>query len=83
MKIVITVAVVWILVIELFPRGIITLFISEPQTVKFGVRFIRILCIATPFLGVGYMLTSVFQAAGRGKIAFLMSLLRKGPIDIP
>lgn len=82
MKVIISIAVLWILVIELFSKGIITLFIREPQTVEYGVRFIRILCIATPFLGVGYMLTSAFQAAGCGKKAFFMSLLRKGPIDI-
>jgi Na+-driven multidrug efflux pump len=68
---------------ELFTAPFVRLFIQDPQTVAYGVYFLRVMCISTPLMAVGFLVITLFQAAGAGKNATVLSLLRKGVVDIP
>lgn len=70
-------------VFESFPAGAIRLFIKDQATVDYGITFLRIQCLATPFMAVNFMTTSAFQASGQTKPALILTLVRKGILDIP
>jgi len=64
-------------------EGIVTLFIREQMTVEYGVRFMRIMILATPLMTVNILMNSMFQAVGNGRSSIILSLCRQGIINIP
>lgn len=63
---------------------LVAVFAGGNETVcAYGTGFLRLHCIAVPFAAVTYMLVSFFQAAGAKWRAFVLSIIRKGLIDIP
>lgn len=66
----------------LFPAQLVEIFIKDPATVQFGARFLRILCLAIPIYTLTFVVIAVFQAAGKGAEAFVLSILHKGTLDI-
>jgi len=79
----ITFCLLCIAVFESYPEGAIRLFIKDAATVGYGAVFLRIQCLATPFMAVNFMTTSAFQAAGQTKPALILTFVRKGILDIP
>ena len=69
--------------LELFAPTAVRFFISDAQTVAYGATFVRLRCLALPFITVEFMLIAVFQAIGGAKQAFILSLFRKGILDLP
>lgn len=68
----------------LFSRQLVGLFIQhESDSILYGVRFLRILCLGGPFSACAYAIISFFQAVGEGRKSFLLAILRKGILDIP
>jgi len=51
--------------------------------VELGARFLRIMCISTPFMAVSYILTGLFQATGRTGSSLTMTMFRKGIVELP
>jgi len=72
-----------VIVFEMFALYIITPFIKDPQTVEYGVRFLRIAVIGTPFMGYNILTTFNFQAVGKGAESIVISSCRQGVISIP
>ncbi len=68
---------------ELFAPFIIWLFIRNDETIALGTDFLRIACLATPFMGINSLMNTTFQAMGRGKESLLLSVCRQGLINIP
>ena len=68
---------------EIFAPGIVRIFIADETTISYGASFMRLHCMAMPFLSIIFLLTVLFQAAGQSRQAMVLSLLRKGAIDIP
>ena len=58
-------------------------FRGDTESLKYGARFLRILCLGGPFSACAYAAISFFQAVGRGMRSFLLAILRKGVLDIP
>lgn len=58
-------------------------FIDNVETVVYGQHFLRIICITCPAVSVTMMIISIFQATGQKKKPMILSLLRKGGLDIP
>lgn len=80
----VAVATVCTLLCLLFSRSLIGIFIqSGSDSLEYGARFLRILCLGAPFSACAYACISFFQAVGRGKKSFLLAILRKGILDIP
>ena len=68
---------------RLFARQLITFFINEPASVEFGTRFLSVLAFAAPLCALSYMANTIFQAAGKRRSSFILSIMRKGVVDIP
>lgn len=67
-----------------FSRPLVGLFIrTASESLEYGSRFLKILCIGAPFSSFAYTVISFFQATGRGGKSLILALMRKGILDIP
>ena len=55
---------------ELFAVPMITLFIEDTETVRYGINFLRIAILATPFMICNFQMSFTFQAMGKTPGAF-------------
>ncbi len=62
---------------------VVRFFIDDAQTIAYGQYFLKIICITCPAVSVIMMIISVFQATGQKTKPMILSLLRKGGLDIP
>lgn len=62
---------------------IVRSFIDNAATVEYGQRFQRIICITGPCIAVTLIIITVFQAIGQKVQPLVLSLLRKGGLDVP
>lgn len=76
-------ATLCIVVFEIFSGGLIHLFINDAETVQLGANFLRIACLATPFMITNFQMSYTFQAMGKGMEALILSSCRQGIINIP
>lgn len=58
-------------------------FINNDETVSYGKDFLKVICFTCPSTAVNFMIITVFQATKRKVQPLLLSLLRKGSLDIP
>ncbi len=76
-------AAVFILIYQFSAHGIIRLFIKDELTVEYGKSFLRIACLATPFMISNFQKIYCLQAMGKGKESLLLGLFRQGVFAIP
>lgn len=57
-------------------------FISDAETVQYGQSFLKIICLACPTTAVNFMVITIFQAIGKTVQPLVLSLLRKGSLDV-
>lgn len=77
------VAGICILIFELFAPQITWIFIKDQTTISYGTTFLRIACLATPFMIANFQKIYCLQAMGKGKESLLLGILRQGLIAIP
>ena len=77
------IAAAFSLVLFIFASPIARLFIQNEETVAYGQRFLRIMCVTCPAASVTMMVITVFQATGEKVRPLILSMLRKGGLDIP
>lgn len=77
------IAAVFLASYEAFAPLIVKVFIPDSETIAFGAAFVRLRSVAVLFMAVTFVLVAVFQGTGAAKEAFVISLMRKGIIDIP
>lgn len=68
---------------EIFARELSQVFINDPMTVNYTTGFIRIVCLSMPLFGIITTVNTFYQAVNNPKTAFALSIIRKGPLDIP
>ena len=68
---------------RVFAPQLVTFFIDEAASVAYGMQFLRIIAFACATTAFSYLSTTVFQACGRRRASFVLSILRKGIFDIP
>ena len=68
---------------QIFSPSIIRVFIDNGETVALGAKFLRIACLAVPFIHMNALLNISFQAMGRGLQSLILSSCRQGLINIP
>lgn len=66
----------------IFAPQLIEFFIRDGDTIFYGAKFLRVLCIAVAIYPLLFVIIAVFQAVGKGAKPFLLSLLHKGSLDI-
>jgi len=76
-------SILCVIAFTLFTAPFINIFIRESVTVSHGVFFLRVMCVSTPLMAVGFHMITLFQAAGQSRPALILSVLRKGLVDIP
>ncbi len=62
---------------------IVRAFINDPKTVRYGQLFQRIICTTSPCISVTMIVITVFQSVGEKVQPTILSVLRKGGLDIP
>ncbi len=67
----------------IFAEPLVRSFMSDPQVVAYGERFLRGFALAQPFLCIDFLAVGVFQACGMGSKALLFAFLRKIVLEIP
>lgn len=66
-----------------FAPHLIRFFIDEETSIGYGTQFLRIIGFAAPLAACSYLINTVFQSTGRKTQSFILSILRKGLLDIP
>lgn len=70
-------------VLFLFAAPITRCFIDNDATVAYGGDFLKIICFTCPSTAVNFMIITVFQATKQRIQPLILSMLRKGSLDIP
>ena len=68
---------------EIFAPQIAGLFMDDALTVFYAAGFLQRMVVAMPLMAVCYPMIIQFQAMGRAKESLILSILRKGVLDIP
>lgn len=76
-------AIICVIIYEIFAPQLTSLFIQDEQTVRYASSFLRRMVLAMPCMSICYPMIIKFQAMGKAKASLIVSLLRKGIIDIP
>lgn len=71
------------LTLFLFASPITRCFIRNDETVAYGRDFLKVICFTCPSTAVNFMIITVFQATKQRIQPLVLSLLRKGSLDIP
>ena len=77
------IAAVSIVLYEIFAQDIMRFFLDDAQTVEIGAAFLRVRCLATPFMFICFHFVNLFQAVGRGDRALVLAVLRWAVFNIP
>ena len=72
-----------LLVFRGFAVPMVRFFIAEEKSVAFGSTFLRIIAFAAPLCTFSYLMNAVFQASGWKRCSLVLSVCRKGLLDIP
>ncbi|MBR4289571.1 MAG: cation transporter [Oscillospiraceae bacterium] len=72
-----------VLLFWVFARPVIAAFISNEETVTRGAAFLRGRCLALPFMMIGYHSVNYMNAVNRGKVSFLLAIVRHLVLIIP
>lgn len=76
-------ACVFIALFEIFAPQIIWIFIRDEATIAYGTNFLRIACLATPFMISNFQKIYCLQAMGKGKESLILGVCRQGLFAIP
>ncbi len=74
---------VMFLVLQIFPRQILSIFSGDPQLIEAGVPILRIIVAMTPLIGFQIVGSSMFQALGKAGEAFVLSVSRQILFFVP
>lgn len=72
-----------VVLFELQRGMLVSFFIKDAETIDQGQKFLSMIALGVPLCAITYTMNTVFQATGQRKKAFVLSILRKGVLDIP
>ena len=72
-----------VLLFEFNREFLVQFFIKDQETIYEGQRFLSVVALGVPLCAITYTMNTVFQATGQRKKSFILSILRKGLLDIP
>lgn len=64
-------------------KMLVSFFIKDPETVQQGMKFLNVIALGVPLCAITYTMNTAFQATGQRRKSFVLSVLRKGCLDIP
>lgn len=71
------------IIVQVFPRQIISIFNNDSQLIAIGVHGIRIYLLMLPIIGFQIVNSNYFQAIGKAKISIFLGLTRQVILLIP
>lgn len=77
------VAAISIVLYELCAPSIVYLFIKDAATVEIGAQFLRVRCLATPFMFMAFHTLFSVQAMGKGTVAMCLAIIRQLILYVP
>ncbi len=75
-------SLVCVTVFKTIPATIIAFFLKDPGAIELGAQFLDIICFAIPTTTLISLSITAFQGVGQKKQPYIISLLRKGTIDV-
>jgi len=63
--------------------GLVRLFISDAEVIKYGSMMLRALMVSGPFIGILFVFSFSFQAMGKAIQALILSISRQGLMFLP
>jgi len=72
-----SIMLVGVLIFELFPAQLLALFAASDEMLKIGIPALRIIAIHFPIAAFSIILSSVFQALGKGIQSMVISFVRQ------
>jgi len=78
-----SITVAGFIIIQLFPKQIISLFNKDPQLIAIGSHGIRIYLFMLPIIGFQIVSSNYFQAIGKARISIFLGLSRQVILLIP
>lgn len=70
-------------VFNIFPEFLISIFNSNPEVIKIGVSFLKIVGFSFGFLGVRFIIGGSFRGAGNTLIAMIIAIIALWGIRLP
>jgi Na+-driven multidrug efflux pump len=78
-----TIGIFGLLIILLFKEQILGLFSADPQYLEIGIKAMTVMLLGMPLVGMNVITSILFQALGKAKPAFLLSISRQLLFLIP
>ncbi len=79
----VSIMLVGLVVMELFPGQLLLLFNADQELLKVGIPALRIICLSFVFAGFCIVVGSVFQALGNGIYSMITSISRQMLVLLP
>ena len=77
------ISLICIVLYEIFAGSIMSLFISDAETVSLGTSYLRVRCLATIVMFASFHFVNFFQGVGMGKQALALAVIRQLVCNIP
>ena len=74
---------VGLVIMELFPAQLLSMFNATPDLISVGVPALRIICLSFLFAGYCIVVGSAFQALGNGVYSMIVSIARQLVVLLP
>ncbi len=71
------------LIIYIFPEQIIAIFNNDPEVIKYGVEFLKIVSLSFGFLGVRIVIGGSFRGAGNTVAAMVLAIIALWGLRVP
>ena len=72
-----------VILYRVFAKQIMSSFISDAETVRYGTQFLKARCFATPMMFLCFSMVHFTQAIGDGKLSFALAVIRQLVFNIP
>lgn len=67
----------------LFAAPIVTFFINDPEVITIGATMLIIQMLVSPFLGLQFIVTTVYQSLGKAIPSLILTICRQGLAFVP
>ena len=82
-RVIVAFSIICTILFFVFAEPIISSFIGDESTVKYGAKFLWGQCFSLPFMLIGYHIVNFMNAVGKGKISFILAIIRHLVLIIP
>ena len=82
-KVIIIFSAVCSVLFFILAKPFVGIFVKDMLTVNLGTGYLKMRCFALPFMMVGYYVVNYMNAVNKGKISFLLAILRHVVLIIP